>query len=810
MANRFNDFINNKGEDPVEFARLSGGLRIGTRLMLVRPLMGYEPGSVFTYATAESCQEGKIYRYRGIGEAFLYDPQDDPIVLKGGKEILDESFILVDAPSSKPLIQSKEEPSPSIEISEDVSVVREVRGERGERGEDGLPGVRGARGPKGDKGDPGEKGPQGDKGDKGDPGEKGERGLQGPPGIRGERGYRGERGEQGERGEKGEKGDQGPQGAQGERGVQGTQGEKGEKGERGDPGAQGSKGEKGDKGDRGEKGEKGDHGERGERGEKGEKGDRGEVGPQGIQGLAGEHGAVGPAGPKGDTGEKGEQGYPGEKGEKGDPGEKGDTGILSVQYPLKLDKDKQHLSIDLSKIKPTASAPILYDGGGGLGEAFKFISVSGQAGLTAVQYDKETLTFVAGTNIALATDADSNSITISSVGGQGSTGATGATGAGGALGYWGSFWDTTSQTAASITAAYAVRFNSNDPQNFGVSLSGSSQLVFSQTGVYNLQFSAQVFNSDNNQVHDVTFWLKKNGSDLEDTAGVASVDGKHSGITGAALPAWNWMLPLQANDVIQLYWHTNSTQVFLGTLANGNMPVHSRSPAVIFTAQQVMYTQIGPTGPKGETGAAGGVPANYVAGVNGITGDVGITVDGNIFLSLTGVNNKTILLSSKPPATVKGTAGALAWADTTVPFEGDGFDLGADTALKFNYLTDLALETPGSFRLGTIQGTGSYIEFGDGTTQGTAAKCCPPPLATTGASGVASFNNDYFSVTATGHVSIKTGIKAGNLIVLGTSTVFGAGATGALPALDGSNLLEVNAKYLQGKTPNQLTDGGTF
>jgi hypothetical protein len=84
------------------------------------------------------------------------------------------------------------------------------------------------------------------------------------------------------------------------------------------------------------------------------------------------------------------------------------------------------------------------------------------------------------------------------------------------------------------------------------------------------------------------------------------------------------------------------------------------------------------------------------------------------------------------------------------------------------------------------------------------------PIATTGSTGVASFDDNYFKLGPTGHVSIKTGIKAGNIIMLGTSTVFGAGATGALPALDGSLLLEVNAKFLQGKTPNQLTDGGTF
>jgi hypothetical protein len=84
------------------------------------------------------------------------------------------------------------------------------------------------------------------------------------------------------------------------------------------------------------------------------------------------------------------------------------------------------------------------------------------------------------------------------------------------------------------------------------------------------------------------------------------------------------------------------------------------------------------------------------------------------------------------------------------------------------------------------------------------------PLATTGSTGVASFDPTYFDVGTTGHVKIKTGIKAGNIIVLGTSSVFGAGETGSLPALDGSLLLEVNAKYLQGKTLRQVTDGGVF
>jgi hypothetical protein len=57
---------------------------------------------------------------------------------------------------------------------------------------------------------------------------------------------------------------------------------------------------------------------------------------------------------------------------------------------------------------------------------------------------------------------------------------------------------------------------------------------------------------------------------------------------------------------------------------------------------------------------------------------------------------------------------------------------------------------------------------------------------------------------------IKTGIKTGNLIILKESDIFGVGGTGALPELDGSKLLQVNAKLLDGKTREQITDGGFF
>lgn len=295
--------------------------------------------------------------------------------------------------------------------------------------------VEGPQGPPGPQGDPGVQGPRGrqglqglkgPKGDKGDSGKNGDTGPQGPQGLQGPRG---DKGETGLRGEKGEKGEPGPQGTQGERGPQGVQGQKGEKGERGEPGSPGVAGPQGPQGPQGTQGEAGPRGERGERGEagpqgtpgpqgpqgpRGEKGERGEQGPQGNQGPVG---LQGQRGERGDVGPPGEPGRAGEKGEKGDPGE---VGVISVDSPLVL--RNKNLSIDLREIRKIAegvkgkggSKPVLYDGGGGLGEAFKTISVSGQSDLNAVQYDKETLTIQAGYHTYLTTDPASNTLTIRS------------------------------------------------------------------------------------------------------------------------------------------------------------------------------------------------------------------------------------------------------------------------------------------------------------------------------------------------------------------------------------------------------------
>ena len=171
------------------------------------------------------------------------------------------------------------------------------------------------------------------------------------------------------------------------------------------------------------------------------------------------------------------------------------------------------------------------------------------------------------------------------------TWATVATGIG-TTGYWGSFWDTTNQTAASTTVAYLITLNSTDADSNGVSIVSSSRITFAYAGAYNLQFSAQFVNTDS-QIHNAQVWLRLNGTDVTDSMGTVAIQQKHGGVDGVNIVSWNYVLKLSAGDYLQLVWNVDSTNVSLQTLPAGTSPTHPESPSVIVTATPVTEVGIG-------------------------------------------------------------------------------------------------------------------------------------------------------------------------------------------------------------------------
>jgi len=78
---------------------------------------------------------------------------------------------------------------------------------------------------------------------------------------------------------------------------------------------------------------------------------------------------------------------------------------------------------------------------------------------------------------------------------------------------YGAFQDSTDQTAANTTTAYAITFDTTDYSN-GVTLSNSSRMNVANAGVYNIQFSIQ-FKNTTNASQDVDVWFRKNGTNID-------------------------------------------------------------------------------------------------------------------------------------------------------------------------------------------------------------------------------------------------------------------------------------------------------
>ena len=150
---------------------------------------------------------------------------------------------------------------------------------------------------------------------------------------------------------------------------------------------------------------------------------------------------------------------------------------------------------------------------------------------------------------------------------------------------YGSWSDSTDQTG-NISAGTVITYNTQDISD-GITLVDNSKLTVPNTGIYDLQFSAQFKNVDNSQ-HEVVVWFKVNGSDLANSATIVTVPArKTSNIFGYMVAAWNIFLNLNSADYVQIFWLPSSTQVTLEHLPASVTPAYPAIPSIIVSVQQV-------------------------------------------------------------------------------------------------------------------------------------------------------------------------------------------------------------------------------
>lgn len=142
---------------------------------------------------------------------------------------------------------------------------------------------------------------------------------------------------------------------------------------------------------------------------------------------------------------------------------------------------------------------------------------------------------------------------------------------------YGSFYDTTDQTAAVINTAYAMTFDTTDI-SYGVTRgSPTSRIYVDRSNIYNIQFSAQVINTSGGGAHRVWIWLRKNGVDITQSATVIRIQGNNT----ENVAAWNFLLQMNAGDYFELVWEVDNTGVQLH--ADAATAVHPAIPSIILT-----------------------------------------------------------------------------------------------------------------------------------------------------------------------------------------------------------------------------------
>jgi len=133
----------------------------------------------------------------------------------------------------------------------------------------------------------------------------------------------------------------------------------------------------------------------------------------------------------------------------------------------------------------------------------------------------------------------------------------------------------------SVSAATAVSFNSG-LTGTGINIVSSTQITFTAAGTYMIAPSFQFANSAAAD-HDATFWFRKNGTNIANSASIVNVPKAADG--GAALAQMVFYETVTAGQYIEIMWLPENAAVTLDFTAAG--AIAPAIPSVILAAERI-------------------------------------------------------------------------------------------------------------------------------------------------------------------------------------------------------------------------------
>jgi hypothetical protein len=150
-----------------------------------------------------------------------------------------------------------------------------------------------------------------------------------------------------------------------------------------------------------------------------------------------------------------------------------------------------------------------------------------------------------------------------------------------------SAYSNTDQTG-SVSAATAVKLeNIITSPTVGITIANDgsgnpTRITFAAAGTYSLSPSFQFKNTDSND-HDATFWFRKNGTDIANSASVVNIPKAADG--GATFAQIVFYETVTAAQYIEIMWLPENVAVTLDFIAAG--AIAPAVPSVILVAERI-------------------------------------------------------------------------------------------------------------------------------------------------------------------------------------------------------------------------------
>jgi hypothetical protein len=141
---------------------------------------------------------------------------------------------------------------------------------------------------------------------------------------------------------------------------------------------------------------------------------------------------------------------------------------------------------------------------------------------------------------------------------------------------YGSFYDTTTQTATVINTAKAITFNNTDLSNGVFIGSPTSRIIVDSEGIYNFDTSFQLDKTSGGTA-EFYFWFRLNGVDVPDSASQIRIQGNNAEIFSSL----NYFFDLKANDYVELMF--SATDLSVEVAAFPAAAPHPGIPSIILT-----------------------------------------------------------------------------------------------------------------------------------------------------------------------------------------------------------------------------------